>query len=668
MLELGTVVEGYRIDALIGEGGMGVVYEATQLSLERKVALKLLAPQLSGDPAFRRRFQREGRIQAAIDHPNIVTVLEAGESEYGLFIAMELIRGASLKDLILGREVEVGRTLRILGQVADALDTAHEAGLIHRDIKPHNILVRVQRRDHAYLADFGVTKDRTRTGLTGTGAVVGTIDYMAPEQIRGEPPTPKVDIYSLGAVLYECLSGIVPFPKDSEVAVLYAHLADPPPALSEHRPELPGDLDAVISTAMAKNPSDRFETAGALVEAFETALDAPTKGAIKPPPPISAPADAGIREEAEPAPTPVEQPLPRTKASDQPTPPTKASDQPTPAREEPSWVLRRPRVAETTPAPPSTTVPGRPRLWVWLGAALLVVALAAVGFIVGRGGKSEAKPSAPSNISVQGVGLRLPAGWHRLAHPARVPGVTYPGAFTVGPLSGSVRLVAARTKGVWPTLLPAAFEDRAQSQAYLLARQDVVRLGKREAFRYHGLKLNGVTGTVTAFVLPSNGKVELLSCVGPAAAAALGRRCEGVAATVELAGSGRYSLTPDSGYAHVLGRSIRRLNQARATGRKKLANADKPSAQARAARVVAGVFALEGRLLAKQKTELLVTPVNRRIVSALHGVQSAYTALAAAASNNAGAAYSAARASIRAREAKLRSALADLRLVGISVT
>ncbi|HEX9415707.1 MAG TPA: serine/threonine-protein kinase, partial [Gaiellaceae bacterium] len=225
MLENGVLLEGYRIDRLIGEGGMGTVYEATQLSLDRKVALKLLSTDLSVDSGFRERFRHEARIQGAMDHPNIVTVHEAGESEYGLFIAMELIRGATLKDLIVGRELDAGRTLRILAQVAEALDSAHEAGLIHRDIKPHNILVRAGRRDHAYLADFGVTKVRGGTNLTKTGHFVGTVDYMAPEQIRGEPATRETDIYALGTVLYECLSGVVPFPKDSDVAVMYAHLA-----------------------------------------------------------------------------------------------------------------------------------------------------------------------------------------------------------------------------------------------------------------------------------------------------------------------------------------------------------------------------------------------------------------------------------------------------------
>ncbi len=169
MPEIGDIVEGYRIDALIGRGGMGAVYEATQLSLSRTVALKVITGELSKEPAFRERFRREGLLQASLEHPHIVTVYEAGESEHGLFLAMRLIRGPNLKDLIVARQLDVSRTLRILAQAGDALDAAHEAGLIHRDIKPHNILVAVGR-DHAYLADFGVTKAPGDRSLTRTGA------------------------------------------------------------------------------------------------------------------------------------------------------------------------------------------------------------------------------------------------------------------------------------------------------------------------------------------------------------------------------------------------------------------------------------------------------------------------------------------------------------------
>ncbi len=226
-----TVVAGYRIDGTLGEGGMGTVYRATQLSLERVVALKVLTAELSSDPGFRERFRREGLLQAALDHPHIVTVYEAGEAEERLFLAMRMVEGPTLKDLIMRRQLDDRRALRLLTQVAEALDAAHAKGLIHRDVKPQNVLVGAG--DHAYLADFGLTKGSDDAAMTETGQFVGTIDYISPEQARGERATAPSDVYALTAVLCECLTGKVPYVKATEERVLLAHLSEPPPSLSQ---------------------------------------------------------------------------------------------------------------------------------------------------------------------------------------------------------------------------------------------------------------------------------------------------------------------------------------------------------------------------------------------------------------------------------------------------
>jgi serine/threonine-protein kinase len=292
-LEKGTTLAGYEITGILGQGGMGVVYEATQISLNRTVALKVLAPHLSEDIHFRERFRREGQIQAGIDHQNIVTVYEAGETEHGFFIAMRLIRGPNLKDMIVSRELDPGRTLRILSAIAQALDSAHEAGLIHRDIKPQNILV--GGRDHPFLADFGLTKASGEKSLTRTGQFVGTFDYISPEQIKGDRATKQSDVYALAAVLYECLTGVVPFPKDSEAAVLYAQMTDPPPKVTEQRPELPLPLDQVIAKGMAKDPAERYESAGQLLLDTNRTFTRRMRAAFTPPRPIEAPQETGIR-------------------------------------------------------------------------------------------------------------------------------------------------------------------------------------------------------------------------------------------------------------------------------------------------------------------------------------------------------------------------------------
>jgi serine/threonine protein kinase len=271
LLDIGTIVAGYRIDGVLGEGRICTVYRAEQLALNRKVALKLLSTEMSDDQEFRERFKREGRLQAAIEHPHIVTVYEAGHAEHGLFLAMRLIDGPTLKDVILSKELDASRSVHLLSQVAEALDAAHEVGLIHRDVKPQNVLI--ESGDHAYLADFGLTKAIGAGTLTGSGQFIGTIDYVSPEQACGEGATHCSDVYGLAAVLYECLSGQVPYSRPTDPAVLYAHMADPPPRLSELRPDLPPELDEVIARGMAKDPSARPASAGELLLEARAALE-----------------------------------------------------------------------------------------------------------------------------------------------------------------------------------------------------------------------------------------------------------------------------------------------------------------------------------------------------------------------------------------------------------
>jgi serine/threonine-protein kinase len=255
---------------------MGRVYLAEDTRLGRKVVLKLLDPELATDERFRERFVRESRLAASIDHPNVIPIYEAGEERGTLFIAMRFVEGTDLGRLIAdGGPLEPGRAAAIVTQVAAALDAAHERGLIHRDVKPGNILV--GRGDHTYLTDFGLIKRREAdTGLTRTGQFMGSVDYAAPEQIRGEAVDARTDVYSLGCVLYECLTGEPPFAHDPEVAVLYAHLNDPPPKVTATRPEVPPAMDAVVAKSMAKSPDDRYPSAGELAGAARDALMGPT--------------------------------------------------------------------------------------------------------------------------------------------------------------------------------------------------------------------------------------------------------------------------------------------------------------------------------------------------------------------------------------------------------
>ena len=252
---------------------MGVVYLAEHERLKRKVALKVLAPELADDERFRERFIRESELAASLDQPNVLPVYDAGEQAGHLFIAMRYVDGADLRELIDESPLELDDVLTVLADVARALDAAHSKGLVHRDVKPANILIArssgSRAIEHVYLTDFGLTKRSTsRSALTGTGVFVGTLEYAAPEQFEGKPLGPQTDVYSLGCVLFECLTSEPPFRGEQDVALMYAHLNDPPPSATARRSELPPGVDRVIERAMAKRPVDRYATAGELATAL----------------------------------------------------------------------------------------------------------------------------------------------------------------------------------------------------------------------------------------------------------------------------------------------------------------------------------------------------------------------------------------------------------------
>jgi serine/threonine protein kinase len=247
----------YTIESVLGQGGMGTVFLARHARLERRVALKVISPAFADEPDFRARFLRESQLAASLDHPHVIPIYDADEVDGVLYLAMRYVDGPSLQGLIRkSNPLSRGDTLRIAEQIGGALDAAHAADLIHRDLKPANILL-TQADRHAYLCDFGLAKRTSTMGVTHAGAFLGTIDYCSPEQIRGEQLDGRADVYSFGCVLYHCLSGEPPYARESEVAVLQAHLNDPPPSLTP-------DLDPVFARAMAKDPDERYGTAGAL--------------------------------------------------------------------------------------------------------------------------------------------------------------------------------------------------------------------------------------------------------------------------------------------------------------------------------------------------------------------------------------------------------------------
>ena len=272
---IGRQIGGYRIESVIGRGGMGIVYLADQVRLERKVALKVISPELAHDVGFRSRFERESRVAASIDHPNVVPVYEAGELDGLLYLAMRYVPGTDLKAAV-SAPLDPRRAADIVGQIGGALDAAHARGLVHRDVKPGNILLEPTGGggERAYLSDFGLTKRlSSASGITETGFVVGTLDYIAPEQVQGAAIDARTDVYALACVLFHALTGRVPYERENDMAKMYAHANHEAPSVLEAAPHLPHAVEDVIKRGMAKDPAGRYASAGDLGRAAQAAVE-----------------------------------------------------------------------------------------------------------------------------------------------------------------------------------------------------------------------------------------------------------------------------------------------------------------------------------------------------------------------------------------------------------
>ena len=453
MPRVGTDFAGYQVQGIVGRGGMSVVYQAEHPRLARVVALKVLAVELSEDDRFRERFVRESRLAASLDHPNIIPIYDAGASNDLLYIAMRFVKG-DLKSLIQreGR-LRPERMLPVFTQIASALDAAHHLGLVHRDVKPANVLIAFSSgadgRDHVYLADFGLTKHSTsRSGITGTGQFVGTVDYMAPEQIEGKQVDGRVDVYALGCIAYECLTGRVPFTRDTDAAVIWAHLREDPPKVSALAGSVPPEVDDVIDKAMAKNADDRYAGCMDLLADLREAMaldSAPARRAsvaapprsetvlrerpAEAPPPMAAPADPSYPQGPASVPAAVSAPPAAGPASQTPvpqapeeSPQSDGSPQRWAPPAEASEVAVRPAPVPAAAPPPeqpsSPTKPDKRRGGLLALAALVVVLLiggAVLAFLLpddggsGAGGDQQAtggKPTVESLLAGTTTNLR----------------------------------------------------------------------------------------------------------------------------------------------------------------------------------------------------------------------------------------------------------------------
>jgi predicted Ser/Thr protein kinase len=410
-IQIGSTFAGYSIEGVLGRGGMGVVYLAEQPELGRKVAIKVIAPALASDPDYLRRFKHESRLAAAIEHPNAIPIYEAGVAEGEIpYLVMRYVDGVDLATLIRREgKLDGARAARIVEQVSGALDEAHARGLVHRDVKPGNVIVEKRRgSEQAYLTDFGLTKQMDATsGVTATGRWVGTIDYASPEQIRGEHVDARSDVYALGCVLFVALTGQLPFEREADVAKLYAHINDPAPAPSSVAQGVPPQLDAVVGRALEKEPDRRYPSAGDLGRA---ALASLTGSAIGEPERTVATGEAAPVP-AVPADTPTV-PSERSPEAATAAPPTDApSPASTGATAETLPPAEAPAPGPTEPTPPpafprrgAAGRDGRGRWVAGIAGVVAVAGLVALGVTQLGGGNGDAGSAGSGNGGASGGG------------------------------------------------------------------------------------------------------------------------------------------------------------------------------------------------------------------------------------------------------------------------
>jgi hypothetical protein len=579
ILSTGDTLGGYCIDGMIGLGGMAIVYRAEQISLGRPVALKVLAPQLNHDEAFRERFRREGRHVAALDHPHILTVYDSGEIDGHLYLAMRLVEGDTLSARMLDGGLSADETLRILTAVAGALDCAHAADVYHRDVKPQNILLTAA--GHPYLADFGVAKAGVGhgLGLTATGGFVGSINYAAPEQIRGEGVNAAGDVYALTAVLFQCLTGEVPYPRDTDVSVMHAHLNEPPPSLRGLQPRFAG-LDAVLARGMAKDTGERYASAGDLMADARRVLAAldPAQRAAIPAFVRSAPtADAATtasRVETADTVRPPEVAVatvapPETAAPAAMTAPKGPASEPKPPGPGDSTEIVGPRagrvaraagdataadIRRVRPEPEAESAPphrGRTRL-VLIGVGVTVLAVIAVVIVLisgsGSGGGTKA-PAAAITRTLRGGPWRVSyaAPWRAASVTSPASGVLRSGAAAVDRSGETLTAGVLRDSAPLPGGPPPALVHRLGAPSSSSALRLAGHTARR--YRFHDL---------TAYVLPTTGEDVAILCGGSVPAT-----CTPLAATAKVSGIAVLAPGADTALAARVSRPLKSAGRAR---------------------------------------------------------------------------------------------------------
>jgi len=624
LVEVGSVFAGHRLDSIAGQGGMGVVYRATHLRLDRKVALKVISPALAGDEDFRERFKRESRTAASLRHPHIVTIYDAGEESTLLYITMELVDGTDLRQVIRSQgALEPTVLARILGQIASSLDAAHERQLVHRDVKPANILVQGSGDTvHSYLTDFGLTRHASSvSGPTRTGQWVGTLDYVAPEQLEGVTVDGRADIYSLACVAYEGLTGKVPYPRDNELAKMWAQVHEAPPAISEQAPGLPSSLNKVIADGMAKDRDARYASAVDFASDFASALGGQARSAV-----VAAVAEAEAEQGSTAAPAPKETKAPAPRATR-----TRAA-RPAPAPGAPE-TKASPKAAAPEAATPASRLG-------WALAGLAGIGALVVGLVLG-GGSEE-----PTGAQVENRFLELSYGseWEEDVTGGReITGLRLEdtAALDFEALSGAgilrAGLVAEPGQGIDP--IPAALGGRLGNP-----KPETVEVAGTEALMYEGKTKGRDSSAVALLMVPTTEGWVGVGCESPATEfERVSASCEEVSASMDLKVKA-IALGPDEDAATEIGDALATLGEAQDAEASGL-DANKPGEQAAAADRLAEAYSDAASKVRDNVPADAKGPVEE-LGRALDEIGAEFEQLAAAARGENSSAYAASRKQI----------------------
>jgi hypothetical protein len=611
VITVGSTLSGYRADRVVGTGATATVFAATRLADTRPVALKLLVPALQANPTVRARFHDAARLQRSLEHPNVARVYDVGESDGESFLAMRLANDGTLAAL-LDQGLDARPALELLGQVADALDYAHANGVSHGDVKPRNILI---DDGVALLADFGLAA-ALRQGSPAAAAVPGTLHYSAPERLRGDPPTASADVYGLACVLFECLTGIVPYPHDTSPAAVGAHLFNAPPRASNVRAGLPAAFDDVLARGLAKDARDRPGSARELISAAESVLA--RSGPVLAPPARSAAAPAAA---------------------------VSLEDTLT----EPLTVLPDPPTIE---ADPPNTISG----------PLLAGAAAATALAVVLGGwLGQRRPDDGRAIARGPLTVVAPSTWRDVATTV-LPGVAIDDPLAIVPRARprAVTFVMGTVHGVPPTFLPRSLLRRMQSPP----QSELVQLAHGFAYRYPRVTPIGYDRVLTLYVLPGPRGSALASCSASPTTTPSLVDCARIAQTLEARHLTVYNPRPDPRFAAAVNGAFRVLRVARNSGLGTLRKARTAHAQARAATGIAVPYRTTYASIRRTRPPGIAAAVTRDLAAALDAAGVGYTRLAGAARHRDATAYEKARTLIRTSESSIADALRELRALG----